>query len=305
MLIYIAGAGAMGCRLAYHLTKSQQEVILLDNWEDHISAIQQKGLTVTGEREDRVVLPILRPQEASREADLVILLTKAMQLPQMLTAIQNLIGQKTQVLCLLNGIGHEDVISDYISKEHILMGVTDWTASLKGPGVVELKGNGSMTLQSLSGHHDKGQDISRLLAEAGLNATYSDNVLTSIWRKACVNGTMNALCALLDCSVGDLFASEAGVRSVMTILDEFVSVGQAEGVALDREEIVTYVTALAAKAAHHYPSMHQDLVQNHRLTEIDYINGVVVRKGEKLGLDTPYCRFVTDLIHAKERQLGL
>ena len=58
-------------------------------------------------------------------------------------------------------------------------------------------------------------------------------------------------------------------------------------------------------AANHYPSMHQDLIQNHRLTEIDYINGAVARKGVRLGIATPYCQMITDLIHAKESILEI
>ena len=58
-------------------------------------------------------------------------------------------------------------------------------------------------------------------------------------------------------------------------------------------------------AAGHYPSMHQDLVQNHRLTEIDYINGAVAKKGDSLGIPTPYCHMITDLVHAKEHVLKI
>ena len=53
----------------------------------------------------------------------------------------------------------------------------------------------------------------------------------------------------------------------------------------------------------HHPSMHQDLILNNRLTELDYINGAVVRKGKKYGVPTPYCAFLTSLIHCKEQIL--
>lgn len=306
MLTYIAGSGAMGCRFGYQLHKIGQEVKLLDMWQDHIDAIKNNGLQITGEIEDNVKLDIMRPEEATEKADLIILFTKAMQLPEMLQNIKQIITKDTKVLCLLNGLGHEDVIRKYLPEENILMGVTVWTAGLKTPGTVLLKGTGTVNLQSLdsSGVEDA-KKIVEILNEAGLNVTYDDDVVPSIWRKACVNGTMNSTCALLDCTIGEFFSSENGISVVKQIIHEFVQVGTAEGIELNESEIVDYVMATSVKAAAHYPSMHQDLIQNHRLTEIDYINGAVSRKGKELGISTPYCDMITDLIHSKEKVLGI
>lgn len=306
MLVYIAGSGAMGCRFGYQISKTDNDVILLDNWDDHIKAIQENGLKITGDVEDTVKIPIMKPKEASQEADLIILFTKAMQLPQMLADIQGIIGKETKVLCLLNGLGHADVLRQFIPDYNILMGVTVWTASLKGPGQAHLQGVGTLNLQSLDPTAEaEGRQIADMLTEAGLHAKYDEDVVPYIWRKACVNGTMNSTCALLDCTIGELFKSDTGREMVKQIIHEFVIVGEAEGVALDEEEITQYVMETSVKAAPHYPSMHQDLIQNHRLTEIDFINGAVAKKAEKLGLETPYCRLITQLIHTKESVLGI
>ncbi|MBJ8325625.1 2-dehydropantoate 2-reductase [Streptococcus pacificus] len=306
MLVYIAGAGAMGCRFGYQISKTNNDVILLDGWEDHINTIKENGLKITGDIEDNVKLPIMKPTEAKDEADLIILFTKAMQLPQMLNDIKGIIGENTKVLCLLNGLGHEDVIKQYISEKNLLMGVTVWTAGLKGPGHAHLQGVGSLNLQSLDPSNlDEVHQIVDMLNAADLNAIYDEDVIPNIWRKACVNGTMNSTCALLDCTIGELFASQDGVDMVHEIIHEFVTVGSAEGVTLNEEEITKYVMDTSVKAAHHYPSMHQDLVQNHRPTEIDFINGAVVKKGKKLGIDTPYCQLITQMIHAKESVLKI
>ncbi|CCI84835.1 2-dehydropantoate 2-reductase [Lactobacillus pasteurii DSM 23907 = CRBIP 24.76] len=306
MFIYIAGSGAMGCRFGYQLFKAGNKVVLLDKWEDHIQAIKKNGLTITGDKEDNVKIPIMHPEEATEPADLIILFTKAMQLPAMLKDIEQVIGENTKVLCLLNGLGHEDVIKQYIPEKNILMGVTVWTAGLQGPGVAILKATGSVNLQSIDPNGEKeAEKIVDVLNQAGLNVTYDKDVVPSIWRKACVNGTMNSTCALEDCTIGEFFASEDALKVVHTIIHEFVEVGQATGVTLDEKAITDYVMHTAEVAAEHYPSMHQDLVQNHRLTEIDYINGAVARKGDELGIPTPYCHMITELVHAKEHVLGI
>ena len=156
-----------------------------------------------------------------------------------------------------------------------------------------------------SNGEEAAKKIVEVLNQAGLNVTYDEDVLPSIWRKACVNGTMNSTCALLDCTIGEFFASEEAIRVVDTIIHEFVMVGEATGVKLDEQAIKDYVMKTSVAAAAHYPSMHQDLIQNHRPTEIDYINGAVAKKGDALGISTPYCHMITDLIHAKEHVLNI
>lgn len=301
MLIYIAGAGAMGCRFGAALHKVGQEVILLDNWEDHIAAIQDKGLTITGDVEEVVNLTIMRPTEASRLADVVIVFTKAHQLRQMLTDIQPILGAKTKVVCLLNGLGHADTMAEFVAKENLLMGVTIWTAGLKAPGQVELKGSGNLTIQGLGEPAQAfGRDFALLLSQAGLNASYTDDVLRAIWTKAMVNGTMNASSALLDANIARLLASPTAIEVIKAVLDEFIAVAAHEGVAFDLEETYDFVERASLAVGHHYPSMHQDLIQSKRLTEVDHLNGFVAQKSAELGLAAPYCQLITQLIHARE-----
>lgn len=134
MLIYIAEAGAMGCRFGYQISKRNHKVILLDNWKEHVDSIKKHDLQIAGDTEDTVHLPIMAPTEATEKADVIILFTKAMQLEGMLQNIQQIIDKDTKFLCLLNGLGHEDVVRKYVSDHNILMGVTVWTASINGPG---------------------------------------------------------------------------------------------------------------------------------------------------------------------------
>ncbi|MCL2843304.1 MAG: 2-dehydropantoate 2-reductase [Oscillospiraceae bacterium] len=313
MKIAIAGAGAMGGRFGYMLSKAGQDVILIDQWDVHIAAIREHGLQVNdGDVIETVQLPIYRPEELVAnpvDIDLVILFTKSLQLEGMLQAIQPLIQAQTSVLCLLNGIGHETTIEKYVSKENIFLGCTMWTAGLEGPGKVKLPGgvNGYVVLQNL--HSESKQTalrIAEVLSTAGLHARYSDHVLYEIYKKACANGATNAVCTLLEANLSTFGETTCAETIVRTTVGEYVAVAEAEGVDLDIDAMTDFVkTAFdPAGIGGHYPSTYQDLILMNRRTEVDCINGIIAVKGEAYGISTPYCAFVTELIHCKEEILG-
>lgn len=311
MKIAIAGAGAMGSRFGIMLHKAGNEVILIDKWADHVNAIKEVGIKANYDGENIVEkIPAFFPNEIEGyegTIDTVILFTKAMQLDDMLQSIKSILSKDTKVLCLLNGLGHEDTVEKYVAKENILLGNTMWTAGLTGPGEVKLFGNGGVELQNVHKDGKEGAlEVVKTLNNAGLNCKYSKDVMYSIWRKACVNGTLNGTCTILDANIASFGATSVNDKMIRTIINEFADVAEKEGVILDREEIVNHVKSTYDPngVGHHYPSMHQDLIQKNRLTEIDYINGAVCKKGAKYNVSTPYCQFLTELVHAKEEILG-
>ncbi|MGX7030262.1 2-dehydropantoate 2-reductase [Vagococcus zengguangii] len=310
MKIVIAGAGAMGSRFGLMLHRAGNEVILVDGWADHVNAINENGLKANLNGEEVVAsLPAFHKDYLEKEfaADLVIVFTKAMQLEGMMQSIKELLYDETKVLCLLNGIGHEEVIEKYVPLNNILLGNTMWTAGMVGPGEVKLFGNGSVDLQNLApGQEEIAKEVATVLTEAGLNAKYSENILYSIYKKACVNGTMNGLCTILDVNMAGFGETKEADAIVEAIVAEFASVAKVEGVELNVPEVLAQIKGCYNRETigEHFPSMHQDLITNNRLTEIDYINGAVARKGLKYDIATPYCTFLTQLVHVKEQILG-
>ena len=306
--IAIAGSGAMGSRFGYMLQAAGNDVVLLDNWAEHVQTINTTGLKVTlGDQAPiQVQIPAALPTDIKEVQDVIILFTKSMQLVEMLQTIKPLIGAKTKVVCLLNGLGHPETIEQYLPKENIFVGITLWTAGLTGPGAITLSGSGSVELQNVAPEsQNAAQTLVELFNVAGLNAQYSQDVLFSIWRKACVNGTLNSLCALLDCNIAQLGQTEQATALLGEIVAEFSAVAATQGVELRVAEMLAYIMPLFApqEAGEHYPSMHQDLIQHHRLTEIDYLNGYVARKGTEQGIPTPVNQLITQLIHTKEALL--
>lgn len=307
MKIAIAGSGALGCGFGYQLQKNGQDVTLLDYWEDHIQAIKEKGLTVSvNGSEGNQQMKVCKPEEADGEMDIIFVFTKAMGLKAMMKSIAHLIGLDTKIVCLLNGLGHHETLQAFVDKRNIIMGTTVWTAGIEAPGVTRLNGQGPVELQN--SHPEEKQaalDIVDMLKESGLYGVYSENVTYTTWRKACVNGTMNALCALLDTTIDKVFASSTIESMLRGIVSEFAAVAELQdGIAIDVDEMITYLNDVAKQVGEHYPSMHQDLA-NKRPTEIDFLNGAVAEASRKLGLNAPNCQKITDLIHAKEDILGI
>lgn len=313
MKITIAGAGAMGSRFGLMLHNAGEDVFLVDGWKAHVDAIQKDGLKANFNGEEVVAkLPAVLQSEvdASMTSDLIILFTKAMQLEGMLTSLKPVIHEHTKVLCLLNGIGHEEIIEKFVPKENIFIGNTMWTSGMEGPGRVKLFGSGTVALKNLVDTptaKEAAEEIVETLNKGGLNASYSEDILFAIYKKACVNGTMNGLCTILLSNMYEFGSTTTAHMIVENIVKEFSEVAKNENVLLNVSEVVDFIEKNCYNRETiglHHPSMYQDLNENNRLTEIDYINGAVVRKGQKYGVPTPYCAFLTALVHCKEQILG-
>jgi len=306
MKIAIAGSGALGASFGYMLKKGGNDVTLMDFWDEHIQAVQNNGLTVdfNGETET-IEIKMDKPENIQETFDVVFIFTKSMGLGNMLTNIKHVLSDDTKVICLLNGLGHAETLSKYVPRENIIMGTTVWTAGLDAPGTVHLLGEGPVEVQESA---PKGKEatleIVQVMKDCGLNGVYSDDVHFTTWRKACVNGTMNSLSALLDANIEELFGSEQTVEVVREIIVEFARAAKIEGVELDADEILSYLEKISENVGAHYPSMHQD-ISNRRPTEIDFLNGFVAKKCEENGLEAPNCQLITQLIHAKEQILGI
>lgn len=311
MKIAIAGSGALGSSFGFMLHEAGNEVTLIDSWKDHVKAITDNGLTFTfsGEEKNNKI-PIYYPHELktlNKEFDLIILLTKAMQLDEMVQSIKPLVTDQTSVLCLLNGIGHDEVVEKYIPIEKFILGNTMWSAGLDAPGKVKLHPNGSIDLKNM---HPTGlgaaQAIVETFSNAGLNARYAADVLYSIYKKVCVNATLNGLCTILDSNIAGVGKTSVAESMIKNIVNEIVAVAAHEDVQLNLEEILVNIRSTfdPLGIGAHFPSMHQDLIKNNRLTEIDYINGSIAKKGAKYGVATPFNSFLTALVHCKEEILG-
>lgn len=298
MRIFIVGAGALGSLFGGLLAHAGASVSLYNPSNvEHVQAIQNAGLII--ERDGtamNVSVEATTTLKALAEADLVGIFVKAHQTARAMEQIAPKLTQRSWVLSLQNGIGMESEILKFVSPERFLRGVTSQGATLVGPGRVRWAGVGPTKLGRWSGPPvPEIEELFALFGKAGIEAEYSEEVERLLWEKLIINCAINPLTALFDQPNG-VIADDSQLREVVqAVVLETLRVACAHGVTLSEEEAIARVETVARKTAQNISSMLQD-VRRGRPTEIDYINGAVVREGQRLGIPTPLNLLLTRLI---------
>ena len=303
MKIAIAGSGAMGSRFGYMLHQSGNDVLLVDKWDEHIHEINHCGLTVINEEGRKISkMKALRPEETTKKVELLIVFTKAMDTDLMLSSCTKIIGEKTRVLTLQNGLGNIETLERYVTKDRVLAGVTTFGTELIGPGKIQALGSGTVQITQVDGKiTEEVEQIAAIMNDAGMNADVSANALTSIWNKVAFNCVLNTVCTLMNDTVSAVGSYSQVNEVIEAIIDEIILVAEREEIRLNQDEITNMITEVfdPRMSGNHLPSMVQDM-ENGRKTEIDYLNGAIVSKGEKYGIPVPVNRIITHFIKMME-----
>lgn len=286
----IIGAGAMGCLFAARLQAQGAAVTLVDINLATLETLNRQGVVLqgpNGQPASQHPVTALSASQAHGHFDLIVLFTKAFNTAAALASVKHLLGPDTYVLTLQNGLGHVDFICACVAPARVIVGVTDIPADLTGIGQVSAQGAGSIRLWSHDGQHRPILDrVSRAFTEAGLPCTGDPHVQVAIWHKAAFNAALNTLCTLLREPVGRIGCSEHGRWLVQAVIDESAAVATSLGVAFDRATVLAMVEKVYVQQAEHRPSMLQDRLTG-RTSEIDNINGAIVRTARRLGIATP------------------
>ena len=302
MRIAIIGSGAMGSLYGGYLSKGDNEVYLVDIWEEHINRINDKGLIIVEDNIELMTKPRgITDSKGIGPVDLVIVFVKSIHTKNAIENNLSIIGPQTMVLSLQNGYGNNDDISQYVQKSNIILGTTSHGATMLEPGKIKHAGKGKTYIGKLTRDKDENLiKIRELLNEAGFETVISDNVMELIWSKLLVNVGINALTAILEIKNGQLLEWEEGKELLVLAVSEGVRVANGLGLDFDKEEVVSHVMDVARATRENKSSMLQDIL-NKRKTEIEKINGAIVKEGEKIGLETPVNRVLVDMIKIKEK----
>jgi 2-dehydropantoate 2-reductase len=311
--VIVVGAGAMGSLFAAHFARAGYETWAYDVWREHVERIRDSGLTVRRDGAEATV-----PMRATTDpgepgaADLVLMFVKYNQTRQAARDIAPAIGPATVVLTLQNGLGNVELIREAIPENPILFGFTTLTSELLGPGLIEASyaGRGDTFVWPAGGAPDDNcAAVVDLLNRSDIHTTLDPEIELRIWQKLVVNCCMNTLCALSGLSVGALIDQAEAWPMLGGLTDEIVAVAGRKGIALTSAAARKFLRQVAEEARAHYPSMLRD-VRAEKQTEIECLNGAVIREAEALGLDVPFNRFAYAMIriledtYAHRRQTG-
>lgn len=285
--ICIYGAGALGSVLGALL--SSCAAVTLVGRPAHVRAIRaQGGLRVTGARAGLYPLKATTQLQIPRRA-IVLITVKAFDLESSLHELAPLLDSSHLVIVLQNGLGIRSLASRVLHRA-VVRAVTFTAASLEEPGHVALNALGKT-------YFPVQEELLELWNKCDIPAVSVENMGTYVWRKLAINAVINPLSALLSVRNGELRRLR---HTAYELVQELVPVARAEGHQLDIEETYAKVRSSMEQTGTNRSSMLQD-IRAHRLTEIEWINGAIVRLAHKHGIAVPRHQQLLELVHFVEK----
>lgn len=293
--IAILGAGAMGSLVGAFLIRGGADVILVDPYEAHMDTIRTTGLTMhINEETICQQIPTCYHADQAGPVDVVICLVKSLFTEKALLEAKALFKPSTLILTLQNGLGNADTISHLFSPDRILQGVMKITSQLNAPGELTSHILPEMTaihIGTMNGNTDAivaAQSLAVYWCKGGLKAEYHDNINDFIWGKAVNNIAINSACAITRLNIGSFLSEPKGWFITEQCIREVIAVANAKGIKLNFNTVTESIQKnTIPKFGSHYPSTAQD-VMNKETTEIETLNGAIVKYGKRLGIPTPY-----------------
>jgi 2-dehydropantoate 2-reductase len=297
--VAVLGAGAVGCFFGGMLARAGNQVTLIGR-PVHVEAIRKAGLHFQGLKfDEHIAVQASTEASAVRGARLVLFCVKSTDTEQAAGEIAPFLDSDSVVVNLQNGVDNTERIQARVSQP-VIPAVVYVATEMAGPGHLKHHGRGDLVIGALDGEIQKNtlEKITNWFEAAGVPVVISDNVAGELWAKLVVNCAYNALSAITQLPYGKLI-NGAGIRETMRdVVEEALAVAKASGVAMAPDMLAkTYLIAEAMPAQ--YSSTAQDLARG-KPTEIDHLNGYVVRRGEALGVPTPANRALHALVKLLE-----
>lgn len=310
MKIGIIGAGAMGCLYGAKLSEMpENQVFLIDIWQEHLDNINSDGLKM--EADDKVItyknLKAAKSSEEVGSVDLAIVFVKSTLTKKAVLENKGLFGKSdifkkgTVALTLQNGLGNIDEISAVIGEKNVVVGTTSHGATMLGPGKMRHGGKGQTIIGEIDGNETpRLLKIIEVFKKANLDPSITNNVLGLVWDKLLVNVGINALVSIAKVCNGKLLEHPELEIILEKAVREAKAVADAKGINLNFNDPVGHTKDVCIATAKNRASMLQD-IENGKKTEIDMINGAIVREGAILGIETPVNLTLTNLIKFIEK----
>lgn len=309
MKVLLFGLGALGTVYSCLLKNMGHEVAGLDR-EPVVEAIKERGVRVEGiwgehqSQLDKLFTDI--DQLEREEFDLVILTVKSYETGEVCRQIKKLIGPNTYLLLAQNGYGNYEAASEYVPEDRIILGRVIFGAETMELGHSRVTVIADDVLLGSPAHLISTavlEELAGLFSAAGIPTRASEEVMQYVWAKIIYNSALNPLGAILEVPYGQLAANGNSKALMDEIIKEIFAVLEAMGQQTPWLSAEAYMQAfygqMVPATVLHHASMLQD-IQRGRRTEIDALNGAVVKLGEAYGVATPVNRVIVSTLKAKE-----
>ncbi len=289
MKFAVMGAGAVGCFYGAMLARAGHEVVLIGR-PQHVEAINRDGLRMDTRTFDEYVrLPASTEISAAQGADVVLFCVKSTDTESAAQQLKPYLAPSTLLLSLQNGVENADTLRQCVTQE-VAAAVVYVATEMAGPGHVKHHGLGELVIEP----SHASEAVAQAFIGAGVPTEISDNVRGAAWAKLIINCAYNALSAITQLTYGPISKGE-GVADVMRdVVVECLAVAKADGVNVTAD-IPTAIVRIAETMPTQSSSTAQDVARGKR-SEIDHLNGLIVRKGAELGVPTPANRVLWSLV---------
>jgi len=281
MRIAVMGAGAVGCYYGGMLARSGHPVTLIAR-PQHVQAVQTHGLRMQTQMFDETV-----PMQASTDpsaiqgADLVLFAVKSPDTEVAGEQMRPYLAPGALVLCLQNGVDNAQRLRATLPDHAVAAAVVYVATEMAGPGHLRHHGRGELIIEPSAAS----EAVAQALVAAGVPTEISDNVREALWAKLILNCAYNALSAVGRIAYGELVQRPGVIDLMADVVAECQAVAAADGVVIPGD-VEAAVRRIAQTMPTQYSSTAQDLMRG-KPSEIDHLNGHVVRRGLALGVPTP------------------
>jgi 2-dehydropantoate 2-reductase len=293
MKICMLGSGSLGSALGGVLTEGGNDVWLIDAWAEHVDAMNRHGLVLREGGGDRAVkVKASTSPEGIGLVDLIVVLVKSYHTREAIASAGAIIGPDTVVMSLQNGLGHEEILAEVVGNQHVLAGKTYAGGLLLEPGHVIAGTKGKYThIGELDGRiTERATRIAETFSRAGLPTEVSTNIMGTMWDKLLINVATGALSAITRLPYGDLYSVPEVKQCALAAVNEAIAVAKALGVKLTSDKPEDAWNLAAEGLPREFKASMLQSIEKGAPTEIDFINGSVVRWGERNRVATPVNR---------------
>lgn len=293
--ILMVGAGSVGGFFGAHLAKHNPNVSFLLR-PNTLAAVKQNGLTIRSASGTFTVYPPAAsdPRELPRP-DLIILSIKAHDLDEVMSQIEPVVSKDTTILTLQNGVDSEDRLLARFKRDCVVGGVAFIYSKIASPGVIDHYKGGGVAIGELMGHKSpRVLAIADVFHQAGISCQLAEDIRRSKWEKMCWNCVFNPVTVLINDRVAKALDHPEMLGVIKQIVGEVKAVAAAAKVPL-APDMADKVVRWSQEIRDIHTSMYDDWKAG-RPTEIDHLNGYIVKKGREFGIPTPVNEALTAMV---------